>query len=113
MLGGQSPLAISVGKPSDRNDTNARLVITTVARTKTNTPSCLQRLVVFDIKKENHPYLARLGLRNGILQSIHTLLGSNGIRTGQHLDESMSLILVDDARLNSTESSKDTPNLTF
>jgi len=63
--------------------------------------------------KDHIPYLARFGLRSGILKCVHTLLGSNGIRSGQHLDKSMTLILVDNARLHSTETSEDTSYLTF
>jgi hypothetical protein len=97
MLSGQSPLAISIGKARNGNYANARGIITTVTRTKANTP----------------PSLARFGLRSRILESVHTLFGSNSIRAGQHLDESMSLILIDNTCLDSTETSKYASDLTF
>jgi hypothetical protein len=65
------------------------------------------------VLKEQHPYLARFGLRSGILKSVHTLFGSNSIRAGQHFDEGMLLILIDNTCLDSTETSEYASDLTF
>jgi hypothetical protein len=43
---GQCPLTISLSKPRNGNHADACLVVTAVTRTKTNTPSGLQSLVV-------------------------------------------------------------------
>jgi hypothetical protein len=113
MFRSQRPFTISIGKPGNGNYADTRLVVTTVARSETNTPSGLHLLVMSCTRKQGYPYLTRLRLCNGILECVHALLGSYGIRSGQHLDESMALILVDNTRLDSTESSKDAPDLTF
>lgn len=113
MLSGQSPLAISICKTRDGNYTNASGVITAVTGPKADTPSGLVLLVKESRHQERLSYLARFGLCSGILEGVHTLLGGNGIRTGQHLDESVSLILVDNTSLDSTKTSKYAPDLTF
>lgn len=58
-------------------------------------------------------YLAGLGHRGWILNSIHSFFGRNGIGAGQHLDKGVTLVLVDYTGLHLTEATEDVSYLTF
>jgi hypothetical protein len=88
ILGGQHPLAVSLGQPLNRDHTDTSLVVAAITRTEADTPAGAQ-------------------LHLSLAVGLHAIAGSNGIGPADHFDKGVSLIDVDNAGLDHAESAKE------
>lgn len=96
----EHPLAVGLSKSFDRNDADTRLVVTAVTRSEPNTPSrldlcqnCLSLIIIGWVTTYPELHFSRsIGL--------HSITSIDRIIAIDHLDKSMALVDVDNARLN-------------
>ena len=103
IFGCQHPFAISIGEAINRDDANAGLVVAAVARSEAYAPAGLEKksaFVEFGFSSKRWVLMTYSELHVRRLEALHALLCAHGILASEHLDESMALLDIDDARLD-------------